>query len=280
MRDSYVAVLVAAGLENRALAHLGHAHEGVRRLRRLDGVAGHLDAAVRAVLETHGAGQATGQLAVALALRGAGADGAPADQVADELRRQQVQELGAGRQAQLHHLQQQLARQLQPLVDGEAVIAVRIVDVALPAHGGAWLLEVHTHDDQQVVLQRVGLRLELARVFHGLRMIVDGARPHHHNQTVIFPMQHARDGAATAFHQRQGLLCRRQPLLQQSGGQQRAYGLDAGVVNAGLVQRGQGRRLGQRRRRSHYTIVAVWLQSCQPKACAPRRPVSKSQNRS
>ena len=66
-----VAVAIAAGLEDGGLAHLGHAHEGVGRAGRLDGIAGHLDAAVRAVLEAHGAGQAAGQLAVALAFRGA-----------------------------------------------------------------------------------------------------------------------------------------------------------------------------------------------------------------
>ncbi len=40
---------------------------------------------VGAILEAHGAGQAAGQLAVALAFGGACADGAPADEFADEL---------------------------------------------------------------------------------------------------------------------------------------------------------------------------------------------------
>ena len=61
--------------------------EGVAGLRGLDGVGGDLDSAIGAVLETHRAGEAAGQLAVALALGGARADGAPADQFADELGR-------------------------------------------------------------------------------------------------------------------------------------------------------------------------------------------------
>ena len=95
-----VAVVVAARLEDRGHAHLGHAHEGVRRARREDGVGRDLDAAVGAVLEADRAAQARGELAVALALGGARADRAPGDQVGDELRAQQVEELGAGRQAQ------------------------------------------------------------------------------------------------------------------------------------------------------------------------------------
>jgi hypothetical protein len=37
---------------------------------------------------------------------------------------------------------------------------VRVVDVALPAHGGARLFKVHAHHDEQIVLQRIGLHLE------------------------------------------------------------------------------------------------------------------------
>ncbi|MCY1549195.1 hypothetical protein D9M68_853530 [compost metagenome] len=146
-----MAIGVAARFKNRGLAHLGHAHEGVWRLRGLDGVARHLDAAVGAVLEAHRAREAAGQLAMALAFGRARANRAPAHQIADELRAQQVEKFGAHRQAQRQHVQQQLARQLQTLVDGEAAVQVRVVDIALPAYGGARLLEVHAHDDQQVL---------------------------------------------------------------------------------------------------------------------------------
>ncbi|MPM66887.1 hypothetical protein SDC9_113799 [bioreactor metagenome] len=154
---------------------LGHAHEGVRRLRGLDGVGGHLHAAVRAVLEAHGARQAAGKLAVALALGGAGIDRAPAHEVADELRGEQVQELRAHRQAPRQDVEQQHAGALQALVDGEAVVQVRVVNEALPALGGAGLLEIDAHHDEQVLAQRIGLLFQQARVLHVLAMVVDGA---------------------------------------------------------------------------------------------------------
>ena len=53
--QDHVAIVVAAGFENRGLAHLGHAHEGVRCLCGQDRVGGHFDAAIGAVLEAHGA---------------------------------------------------------------------------------------------------------------------------------------------------------------------------------------------------------------------------------
>ncbi len=235
-----VAVAIAASLEDGGLAHLGHAHEGVGRAGRLDGIAGHLDAAVRAVLEAHGAGQAAGQLAVALAFRGARADGAPADQVADELRRQQVQEFRAHGQAQGQHVQQQGAGHFQAFVDGEAAVQVRVVDVALPAHGGAGLLEVDAHDHEQLAGQGVGLGLELARIVHGLVVIVDGAGSDDDDEPVVPALQHVRDGGAAGFHQLLRGLGRGQPFLQQGRGDQGAHGLDAQVVDAGGVVRAQG----------------------------------------
>ena len=238
-----VAVLVAARLEDRGLAHLGHAHEGVRRLCGQDGVAGHLHAAVGAVLEAHGAGQAAGELAVALALGGARADGAPAHQVADVLRRKQVKKLGAHGQAQRQHVEHQRARHFQPFVDGEAAVHARVVDVALPAYGGAWLLEVHAHHHQQLLRQRRGLRLQQPGVGHGLLVVVDGAGPDDDDEPVVLPMQHARDGGAARLHQALRGLGGWQPLFEDGRCDERADRLDAHVVNArGVVggKRGGG----------------------------------------
>ena len=51
-------------------------------------------------------------------------------------------------------VQQQPARQAQPVVDGVAAVEVRVVDQPAPADGGARLLEVHAHDDAQIGGQR------------------------------------------------------------------------------------------------------------------------------
>jgi len=44
-------------------------------------------------------------------------------------------------------------RDAQAVVDAEAAVEVRVVDQALPADGGARLLEVHAHHDLEVALQ-------------------------------------------------------------------------------------------------------------------------------
>ena len=177
---------------------------------------------------------------MALAFRGARADGAPADQVADELRRQQVQEFRAHGQAQGQHVQQQGAGHFQAFVDGEAAVQVRVVDVALPAHGGAGLLEVDAHDHEQLAGQGVGLGLELARIVHGLVVVVDGAGSDDDDEPVVPALQHVRDGGAAGFHQLLRGFGRGQPFLQQGRGDQGAHGLDAQVVDAGGVVRAQG----------------------------------------
>ena len=58
----------------------------MRVLRGTDGVNRDLYIPARAVLETHRAREATGQLAMALALGRAGADGPPTHQVCNVLR--------------------------------------------------------------------------------------------------------------------------------------------------------------------------------------------------
>lgn len=54
----------------------------------------------------------------------------------------------------------------------------------------------------KVVGQGIRLLLELPHTVHGLVMVVDGTRPHHHDQPVVSPMQHARDGRAAVLDQR------------------------------------------------------------------------------
>ena len=184
---------------------------------------------------------------MALALRSTGTNCAPGDQVADELRAQQIQELGADRQPRSKHIKQQAAGHLQPLVDGEAAVEVRVVDVTLPAHCGARLLEVDAHHDQQIGGVGVGFGFQQAGVFHRLIVVVDRAGADDHQQPIVMAMQDARDCRAARFDQ---LFCRfrhRQLLVQQRGREQRAHARDAGVVDTGgvvsgvVVHRGHGR---------------------------------------
>src|SRR5690606_22093756 len=96
----------------------------------------------RAVLESDRHRQAAGELAVHLAFRGARPDGAPRDQIRDELWADRVEKLRCRREPQLQHAEQERPRDAQATVDGETTVQVRIVDQPLPTHGGARLLEV------------------------------------------------------------------------------------------------------------------------------------------
>ena len=80
-------------------AFLVDAEETVRAGNRLQGVDRDGQAAVGAVLEADRRGQAAGHFAVGLRFGGARADGGPADQVLQVLRRDRVERFGGGRQA-------------------------------------------------------------------------------------------------------------------------------------------------------------------------------------
>ena len=230
--QNHMAVVVATGFKNRGLAHFGHAHKGVCRSRRHNRIHRHFGAPIGTVFKAHRATQAAGQLAVALALGGARTNRAPAHQVANKLRRQQIQKLGGHRQAQAHNLQQQLARPLQPFVDGKAVVHVRVVDVALPAHRGAGFFKVDAHHHQQVLRQGISHRLELVGIGHGLVVVVNRAGAHHHHQPVVLALQHLRNRVAAALHQALRRGGDGQPLLQQGGGEQRANRANAHIIHA------------------------------------------------
>ena len=178
----------------------------VRLRGSLDGFHGDFHIAVRAILEADRTGQSRRQLAVHLRLRGARADGAPADQVGDVLRADDVEEFGAGRQAQLIDIAQQFARHAQAVIDAEAIVHVRVVDQALPADRGARLLEVDAHDDFQFTGKTRALLDQQARIFHGRLGIVDGARPDHHHQAVVLAVQDTVQGNAGAGSGLFGLL--------------------------------------------------------------------------
>src|SRR5437763_861030 len=81
-------------------------------------------------------------LPVDLALRGAGADGSPGDQVGDELGSDRVEELATRGQPELDQIEEELPRQPQAFVDGERVVEMGVVDQALPPDSRARLLEV------------------------------------------------------------------------------------------------------------------------------------------
>jgi hypothetical protein len=119
-----------------------------------------------------------------------------ADQVGRVLRRDGVEELRCRRQAELAQFPEEFARQAQALVDLEAAVHARVVDQALPAHRGARLLEIHAHQDQQVIGMTHGFLPQLACVIHRGVVIVDRAGADDDGQAVVGTVKHAMQGLA------------------------------------------------------------------------------------
>ena len=181
--------------------------------------------------------QARGELAVARALGRARADRAPGDQVGDVLRAEQVEELGAGGHAEAGQVEEEAARQLQAFVDREAAVEVRIVDVALPAERRARLLEVGAHDDQELVAQPVGRRLQPGRVLDRLVVVVDRAGTDDDHQAPVAAVQHRGDRRPARLDQGERVVVDRNAFLQQRRRDQRPDRADAHVVDARRVER-------------------------------------------
>ena len=250
-----MAVLVAGRVHDRRVAALGDREEMVRGGRCLDRVDGDPHVAVGAVLEADRARQARRELAMDLALGRPRADRAPADEIGDVLRRDHVEILGAGRQVELVHLNQDPACEPQPLVDPVAVVEVRVVDQTLPADRRARFLEVDTHDDDEIGGELAAHRGEARRIVDRGVVIVDRARAHDDEQPVVRPMEHAVDRLARLERRRCGSFTRRKFAQQVRGRRQLLDFADAGVVDrrtgrrrgrgGGAVAVGSGRRHGK-----------------------------------
>ena len=189
--QNHMAVVVAIGGNNGRVPAFGDRKKMMRLARSLDRVHRNPDIAVGAVLESNRTGQPRGKLAVHLRLRGARADRAPAHQVGDVLRRDHVEVLHPGRHAQLIDVEQHVARQAQALVDAERAVEVRVVDEALPTHGGARLLEIDSHHDEQVGCVPDYFLCHALRILQRRFGVVDRARADDHQQPVICRVQYA-----------------------------------------------------------------------------------------
>jgi cobaltochelatase CobN len=225
-----VAVVIAGRRRDGAATLLGHRQKVMGMRRRLHGVDRDLHVTVRAVLESDRARQSRHELAMHLALRRPRTDRAPRHQVADELRRDHVEELAAGRQAELVDIAQQAAREPQAFVDVKAPVQIGIVDQALPAHGRARLLEVHAHDDLERALVALALFAQPTRVLQRRLGIVNRAGADHDRETIVARVQNSLQSAARCAHGRRGMLAERVLAHELFGRAQLANVADAQVV--------------------------------------------------
>jgi hypothetical protein len=130
---------------------------------------------------------------VDLALRGAGTDGGPGQEVGEVLRGHRLEQLGRGGQPQLPHVDEETAGELESGADVVATVQVRVVDQSLPAHRGARFLEVAAHDHEQVVLEFAGEGRQELGVLEARPGVVDGAGADDHEQPRILAAQDPAD---------------------------------------------------------------------------------------
>jgi len=86
-----------------------------------------------------------------LRLGGAGTDGTPADEVGDVLRGDGIEELGGGRQAEVEDFTEELAGEVETVLDVAGAVEVRVEDETFPADSGTRFLEVDAHGDDHAV---------------------------------------------------------------------------------------------------------------------------------
>nr|BFF25621.1 hypothetical protein GCM10025732_35860 [Glycomyces mayteni] len=173
-----------------------------------------------------------------LRLRGARADRAPRDGVGDVLRAQRLQELAADGQAGVEHVEEHAAGQAQAGLDVVGAVQVRVVDEALPADGGAGLLEVDAHDDEEVVRERGRGGGEAAGVVLGGGRIVHGAGADDEEEPVVVAGEDVVDGGAAVRDEGGAVGSQRQFAAEDGRGDERLEAAHAEV--AGL--RGVGWR--------------------------------------
>lgn len=179
------AVLVSNGAHDGDDTGFRNGEEMMRVAHGTDGVDGHTQRTICPVLEANGEGQPGRQLPMQLAFGGPGADGADGEEVGEELGGDGVEHLAGERHALGGEVDEELPTKPQALVDEETAINLWVVDQPLPADGGAGLLEVGSHDDDQVVLVLLLHLQQPVAVIERRHGVVNAAGPNNHKQPSV-----------------------------------------------------------------------------------------------
>ncbi|MNE38342.1 hypothetical protein D3C80_1322380 [compost metagenome] len=184
-----------------------------------------------------------------LRFAGACADRRPAEQVVEVAGHQRLQQFGGDRQAEAERIQHQPARQGEAGGHVAAAVELRVVDQALPADGGARLLDIGAHHQQQLVVHLRRQFGEAAGVVEGGFGVVQGTGADYHQQALVATIEDGADGLALVLYagsqggaQWQALAefgRRRQRLFATTGGRQRQIEQFSGL--RGADQGGNGR---------------------------------------
>ena len=119
-----------------------------------------------------------------LRLRRPRADGAQGDEVREVLRADGVEHFAGDGQALGRDVAEEPARDGEAFVDLEGSVQVGVVDQPLPAHRRPRLLEIRSHDDDEVGVEFDGQRLQAVGVLKGRGGIVQAARAADHEEPV------------------------------------------------------------------------------------------------
>ena len=157
------------------MALLGHRQKYVWMLRGEDRVNRDLGVALGAVLEPYGTGKARSELPMHLAFGGARTYGAPGDHISEVLWGNWIKVFGAGGKAEIRDVAKQRAPDTKSMVDIAGAVEMRVVEQPLPANGGTRLLEVHTHNEQEIVREALHLSVQSFGVDKRRFRIMDGA---------------------------------------------------------------------------------------------------------
>src|SRR4029079_18046710 len=195
-----MSVRISSSFQDRRRALLGERRKKMAAPRRLDRIDGDLDIAVGAVLDSHRHRQTRGQFPMHLALRCAGADGTPADEVCIELAESGIEKLGPGADAEFDNIGKQLPSEAQSFIDSIRLIYIGLVDQYFPADDSARFFEVYAHDNQKRARKRIDNRLELGRVFEGSLGVVYRARADHDEKPAILAVEDRLDGTARSVN--------------------------------------------------------------------------------
>ena len=225
-----VAVRVTGGKEDGGLSRFCGAQEGMRMACRQDGFNRNLHVAGGSVLEADRTGKAGGELAVDLTLGGSRADCPPAYEVGDVLGGDHVEEFSAGGYAHLGQIEEQAACDAQSVADAEGFVEVRIVDQALPAEGGARLLEIDTHDDHEIAGKLGDRFFQKFRIFPGRNRVVDRARAYHDDQAIVRPVENVHNLMPCLEDSARRVLCDGQFLFKENWRKDDSTGFDPEVV--------------------------------------------------
>src|SRR5580658_3886094 len=165
-----------------------------------------------------------------LTLCGSRADGSPAYEIREVLRRNHVEELGAGRHSHLCQIEEEATCNAQSVTDAERFIEVWIVNQPFPTQSSPRFLEVNAHHDQEVAGKLCDRVFEQSRILSGGNRIVDGAGANNDDEAIVRSIEDVYDLATRVENCARGVIGDRHLLLKEDWRENNSSGFDPEVI--------------------------------------------------